>query len=268
MPYSTDPAACTNPALVEDIDVVAYAEGDGRPEFAHHLAECSFCREQLAEYQALSRRLTARLSPTPVVPRQKCPSPQLINDYLFRLLDGPVAAEIKGHLSGCRYCQAEQRAFESENRAYQTAAAANGNGLRHLFRVVTAVLLPPPSSPRLAFRDLDPRREEEARQTGQPESPAALLEYTFEEGTIRLTKDYDRAGNYLTLTGRVKRQNYGPAQLEEVKILITQDEQSYEDKLDKQGRFNVQGLAASKDLSLQILFDDLAVIVPDISPKS
>jgi len=92
---------CALPPQPDDGELLAYLDGEDRPEIEAHLRACRHCLDRARELAAYNDRLVARLY------RFMCPSSLDLGEYVLGMLSAGGADGIEGHLRECPRCQAE-----------------------------------------------------------------------------------------------------------------------------------------------------------------
>lgn len=131
---------CIDPSQVNDIDYMAYLDGDERPEFTEHLKKCEFCRNEVAEYAAYSVKLHQQLKPIKAALRANCPNTQTLGEYVLDLLKKPARQELEQHLASCEYCSHEYAQLNGWLVEPQTAKATSL--LKRVIATVSSVARP------------------------------------------------------------------------------------------------------------------------------
>lgn len=92
---------CMQPPEPDDADLLAFLDGEDRPEVEAHLRVCPHCRDRSRELAALDGRLAQHLF------RAVCPTSLQLGEYVLETADREVARSIRQHLKACPHCQAE-----------------------------------------------------------------------------------------------------------------------------------------------------------------
>lgn len=251
---------CINPSQVTPEDIPAYHEGEGRPEFAEHLAKCPFCRKDLAEYRALEKMLSARLKRSRPEDREGCPETQVLINLSFNLLDEAQAIQVREHLVGCSKCQNDYAQFkpfeagiqETPDSSVNVEAVLKEAATRALGRITAQLVSFPP----------------ELQFTVRGAASDNQLIFEAAGVTILLHRYQDKSG--LILEGTVSRDETGTdfnalaePNYSQVKVMLLQEEALLkETNLDEAGTFYFEKIAASSVLSIELLFPDLTVVIP------
>lgn len=93
--------SCVIPPELDDRQLLAYLDGETDSQVAHHLDQCSHCRENARQLAHLQDQLTARLY------RISCPSSLELGDYQLGLLSTAQAVAIAQHVNECPHCKRE-----------------------------------------------------------------------------------------------------------------------------------------------------------------
>ncbi len=98
---------CIAPPELDDLDILAYLDGEAGPQVAEHLAACPYCRGRAERLYRAERRLTAGLY------RTTCPSPFELGEYRLGALSRERARAVGRHLATCPHCTREVAELES-----------------------------------------------------------------------------------------------------------------------------------------------------------
>jgi hypothetical protein len=90
----------TSPAL-DDIQIVAYVDGEADDSVAAHIEICSFCAERARQWRLLQNRLQRQLY------RATCPTPVELGDYHLGLMESSRTLVVAQHVRECPLCQRE-----------------------------------------------------------------------------------------------------------------------------------------------------------------
>lgn len=101
---------CSRPPAVDDIDLVAAADGDARPDVLAHLTACDYCASRASEVARIQSALRSRLF------RAFCITSDDLIAYYHELLSEPRHAAIAAHLAECPHCARELRLIERAAR--------------------------------------------------------------------------------------------------------------------------------------------------------
>lgn len=96
---------CTEPDLITETDLQAYADGEDLPIVAAHLESCPACRERVVAYGQLVTGLQSLLW------RQQCPPAEMLREYHADYLSTEQQRQIAAHVILCPYCAKELREF-------------------------------------------------------------------------------------------------------------------------------------------------------------
>ncbi|HEY4688946.1 MAG TPA: hypothetical protein VIK33_06520 [Anaerolineae bacterium] len=92
---------CVSPPELDDIQLMAYLDGEVDHSVVSHLAHCPYCRDKADRLAHLQHRLATRLY------RIECPSPMELGEYHLGLLDSTRTATVARHLDECPHCTHE-----------------------------------------------------------------------------------------------------------------------------------------------------------------
>lgn len=92
---------CVSPPALEELDLLAYLEGEAGEEIENHLRICNYCHHRAERLRRIQNVLRARLY------RIDCPTPHELGEYHLGLLDRDRAKTVKAHLSRCPHCTYE-----------------------------------------------------------------------------------------------------------------------------------------------------------------
>jgi len=132
---------CIEPGAVSPDDLIAFADGEADTGTAAHVAACSACAAQAADYAQDQRRLSSWLY------RVDCPPAQTLGELSLGLLAPDDVLGVRAHLVLCPHCQGELARLDGALRDDPLAALAPDPG--RLARIVARLL--PASAPGLAY---------------------------------------------------------------------------------------------------------------------
>lgn len=92
---------CISPPELEEMQLLAFLDGEAPADVSTHIARCPHCRERAQQLRRLQSALTARLY------RATCPSTMELGEYQLGLLPAWKASEISQHVSMCPHCDRE-----------------------------------------------------------------------------------------------------------------------------------------------------------------
>jgi hypothetical protein len=92
---------CIAPPPPDDVQLLAYLDGQAPADLQGHLELCAFCRERLNDLARFQGVVTAGLF------RLRCPSPVKLGEYHLGLLPDDTREAIERHLAECPHCTAE-----------------------------------------------------------------------------------------------------------------------------------------------------------------
>lgn len=92
---------CQLPPELDDVKLLAYADGEADAQVVMHVESCPHCREKAHRLSHLQERLTAQLY------RIACPSPIELGQHHLNILSGNQAAAVAQHLAECPHCARE-----------------------------------------------------------------------------------------------------------------------------------------------------------------
>lgn len=92
---------CQLPPELDDVELLAYADGEADAQVVMHVESCPHCREKARSLSRLQERLIARLY------RIACPAPIELGQHHLNLLSGDQAAVVAQHLAECPHCARE-----------------------------------------------------------------------------------------------------------------------------------------------------------------
>jgi hypothetical protein len=124
---------CSRPPALDELDLIAAADGEAGDDILAHLAACEHCADRAREITAVQGTLRRRLF------RLFCPSSDELVAYYHHSLPGSRQAELARHLGKCPHCARELHLIE---RAADEPAQAVAP-LRVLRRMVAELLSPP-----------------------------------------------------------------------------------------------------------------------------
>jgi hypothetical protein len=86
---------------ISDGDLLAYLDGEGRPDIQAHVATCAACAQRVQDLAASEAHLRQTLY------RADCPSAQTLGDYHHGFLNAAEQRAVASHLARCPHCAAE-----------------------------------------------------------------------------------------------------------------------------------------------------------------
>lgn len=92
---------CTRPPALDDLDLIAAADGEARPEVAAHLAVCRSCASRASAIMGLQNALRRRLF------RAFCPSSDDLLAFHHHHLPDARSTRIATHIDECPHCTRE-----------------------------------------------------------------------------------------------------------------------------------------------------------------
>jgi anti-sigma factor RsiW len=93
--------SCELPPELEDLDLLAYLDGEAALRVTAHLERCAYCRQKAQRLARLQGRLTARLY------RLTCPPSQELGEFHLGMLEPDRAGAVGRHLAECPHCRRE-----------------------------------------------------------------------------------------------------------------------------------------------------------------
>lgn len=93
--------SCTNPPELDDVELLAYLDGEASAQVTTHLAHCPHCRDRAERLAHWQTRLTGRLY------RATCPTPLELGEHHLGLLAPEQATALARHLTECPHCSRE-----------------------------------------------------------------------------------------------------------------------------------------------------------------
>ena len=94
-------AACTCPPELDDVALIAAADGEATAEVMAHLALCAACAARASSIEELQRRLRERLY------RLFCPTSDELANFLEGTMIATAVASVITHLDSCPRCRGE-----------------------------------------------------------------------------------------------------------------------------------------------------------------
>lgn len=130
--HLTESGQCRRPPALDDLDLIAAADGEARADVLAHLAICDHCAARAQTFSALQTILRQRLF------RAFCPSADDLVAYQHNMLSNGRRAAVANHLTECPHCAREMQLI---------ARAAHDppqppSPLRFVRRVVAELLTP------------------------------------------------------------------------------------------------------------------------------
>lgn len=93
--------ACTSPPELDDVQLMAYLDGEADHQVAVHVELCPHCRSRAHRLAQFQDRLTARLY------RVTCPPPEELGDYHLGMMPRDQTDAVARHLDECPHCRRE-----------------------------------------------------------------------------------------------------------------------------------------------------------------
>ncbi len=126
---------CISANELPEFELMAYLEGEARPDVVGHLVSCPHCQNRLEALAGEQALLKARLF------RSQCPAPITLGEYQLDKLPQAERLAIASHIHDCPHCRAEIRQLESYLRDLAlTSEAPEASPVDHL-RVLVARLV-------------------------------------------------------------------------------------------------------------------------------
>src|SRR5437867_3254934 len=123
--------ACTSPPSLDDLALIAAADGEAGDDILAHLHDCPYCAERARDFADLQAFLRRRLY------RVLCPASDELAAYQQGWLEAPRRDLIRDHLRDCLYCAGELRLLAEATRVPVVAPPG-----RRLRRIVAELLAP------------------------------------------------------------------------------------------------------------------------------
>ncbi|HWQ12476.1 MAG TPA: hypothetical protein VNL77_06745 [Roseiflexaceae bacterium] len=99
--HRTGSSQCSRPPALDDLDLIAAADGEARPAVLSHLAACPACAARAQALTSLQSYLRQRLY------RAFCPPTEDLVAYRHGLLAADRSADLAAHLAECPHCSHE-----------------------------------------------------------------------------------------------------------------------------------------------------------------
>jgi hypothetical protein len=94
---------CIAPNEIEDIDLLAYMDGEATPAVAAHIAACRFCQHEVEGFLQTDFLLRQAAH------RSACPESDVLWQYANHELEQAQMRSLNPHIEGCAYCQQDLR---------------------------------------------------------------------------------------------------------------------------------------------------------------
>ncbi|MFO7169757.1 MAG: zf-HC2 domain-containing protein [Chloroflexota bacterium] len=236
---------CSRPPALDDLDLIAAADGEARADVLSHLAVCEYCAKRAHSFAALQALLRRRLF------RAFCPSTDDLVAHQYGLLPRERAASLRAHLAECPHCAGEMEMIASASRDVPPAPAPRRVAKRRLIAELLSSWGP---------RELMPLY-------GAARSIAGA-QYAYRADNLELTLHVAKAAgqpNRLVMSGTLAAEDDGLMQQfgEATATLIRGDDVLAEVPLDELGGFLFDDLLPG-EYSLALRFNDTEVIVESL----
>ncbi|MEN9936788.1 MAG: hypothetical protein RLZZ387_3367 [Chloroflexota bacterium] len=99
--HKSDWGDCSSPPALDELELVAAADGEAAPHVRVHLASCAFCAARARDLAALQGALRTRLF------RVLCPPGDELAAYQHRMLPEIRGSAVEAHVAECPYCARE-----------------------------------------------------------------------------------------------------------------------------------------------------------------
>jgi hypothetical protein len=244
--HQAEQSQCSRPPALDDLDLIAAADGEASPDVLGHLAACGYCAGRARSFDGLQGILRQRLF------RAFCPPTDDLVSYQYRMLAEPRAAAVAAHIAECPHCQREMRIIERA-AGDRPALSAPARAVR---RIVAELL--------------------------SPRQPSALVPLYGAARSFSSGTQYAYRADNLELTLNVARAAGRPGQLVMSGTLATDDDELSERlpgatatllqnravlavaPLDELGGFLFDDLIPG-EYSLSLRFDDCEVVVESLA---
>ena len=235
-------AGCIEPGVVTRDDLMAYADGEARPDAAEHVRRCAACAAEARALASAQHQLRLALN------RFECPAPQVLGEYVLTLLAPEEHRLVASHVVDCPRCVDELQGLRT---FLSVEPERSPSVLERLKRVVATLVTPPRGAAVFA----------ELRGT---ESAVVPLIYRSEDVTITVSVQPDEMRDgvrHWTLDGLMVHD--GGRHLEAQTRLVAEDNVAHEAALDDLGNFFFEGLPPGT-YRLEVIFSKQVVVVQDL----
>jgi hypothetical protein len=144
---------CIAPNEIEDIDLLAYMDGEATPAVAAHIAACRFCQQELEAFLQVDFLLRQAAY------RRACPESDVLWQYANHQLEQAQMQSLSPHVARCAYCQQDLRqlaaaVFVSPGPMPQakSSAAPYLGRIQGAGKQILRAIIQPPLQPAAALR--------------------------------------------------------------------------------------------------------------------
>lgn len=235
---------CILPPELDEVELIAYLEGDAEQQVVEHLEQCTHCLARAAQLDSQQQRLRYLLY------RVDCPSPTELAEFTLDLIQEGNRSAITEHLQGCPHCTQELEQLQ----AYLQANRRDFGGEQT-------------KSVRVLLADLISRRKADQSQAipvtpalrGQ-ESTTRIYRTEAHQLALRFEPDPDTA-EAVQLVGYVPALEPGQWSAS----VFLGDELISSRPVDENGNFTVGGLQVGVSYELVLSGEDVVIVVGRLS---